>query len=233
MDSSRKSFPFYDAWATMILNMPQDKAGELIQAIVARFLNEANWDIQDPLVEAMFSMISKKMDEDKDSYNAVCVKRSEAGKASAEANANRRATNSNKVQQKATSVNTCKQVSTLVEDTDTDTEYKTDLKEKEKVKKKKNTHPDYQTIAKESDMSAPLVDTVMDWVAYKQSRNEPYVELGFKKLCSQLFRAETSYGTAKVIEIIESSMAAGYKGIIFDWLKKEKPPDNGIDWSAI
>ena len=60
-----------------------------------------------------------------------------------------------------------------------------------------------------------------DWVSYKKERRDPYKETGLKNLIGQIRNAADQYGDNAVEGIIRESMASGYKGIMFDRLKKQ------------
>ena len=70
-------FIIYESWSTLITNLPTEQAGELIQALCARQLEQEH-EITDPAVNAIYMMISAKMDEDAAKYNEKSVKKSDA-----------------------------------------------------------------------------------------------------------------------------------------------------------
>ena len=78
---------------------------------------------------------------------------------------------------------------------------------------------------KEKDMDsilAPLPPTLREsvekWVAYKGERREEYKPVGLQSLVTQITKAAEEYGEEAMIDVITRSMAANYKGIVFDWL---------------
>lgn len=80
---------------------------------------------------------------------------------------------------------------------------------------------------KEKDMDSilsPLPPTLREavekWVAYKGERREEYKPVGLQSLVTQITKAAEEYGEAAMIDVITRSMAANYKGIVFDWLKE-------------
>lgn len=72
-------FIIYESWSTLITNLPTEQAGELIQALCARQL-EQEQEISDPTVNAIYMMISAKMDEDAVKYSEKSAKNSAAAK---------------------------------------------------------------------------------------------------------------------------------------------------------
>lgn len=77
-----------------------------------------------------------------------------------------------------------------------------------------------------------LQDAMLEWLAYKKEEHRyTYKERGLKSLITQVKNAVAKYGEAAVIDTIQTSMANGYQGIIFDSLKKgttgKGSPDKG------
>lgn len=70
-------FIIYESWSTLITNLPTEQAGELIQALCARQLGLEH-EISDPTVNAIYMMISAKMDEDAAKYSEKSAKKADA-----------------------------------------------------------------------------------------------------------------------------------------------------------
>lgn len=92
---------------------------------------------------------------------------------------------------------------------------------------KKNYGQRKRTKEKDKDMDSilsPLPPTLREsvekWVAYKGERREEYEPVGLQSLVTQITKAAEEYGEAAMIDVITRSMAANYKGIVFDWLKE-------------
>ena len=64
-----------------------------------------------------------------------------------------------------------------------------------------------------------------EWIAYKTERKETYKEVGMKSLLRHIENNQLRYGEKAVMDLIDDSMANGWKGIIFDRLK-QKPKLN-------
>lgn len=71
-----------------------------------------------------------------------------------------------------------------------------------------------------SPLPPTLRESVEKWVAYKGERREEYKPVGLQSLATQITKAAEEYGEAAMIDVITRSMAANYKGIVFDWLKE-------------
>lgn len=77
--AEKRSFVMYTSWATMMAGMPEEQAGQLIKAICAYQIG-IEYTPADPTVNAVFSMILMKMQEDAESYEDSCKKKSENAK---------------------------------------------------------------------------------------------------------------------------------------------------------
>ena len=71
-----------------------------------------------------------------------------------------------------------------------------------------------------SPLPPTLREAVEKWVAYKGERREEYKPVGLQSLVTQITKAAEEYGEEVMIDVISRSMAANYKGIVFDWLKE-------------
>lgn len=76
----KKSFIMYTEWAKLFVNLPNDRAGELIKAICNRHLGK-DTNLDDQTMIALFEMVASRMDEDADHYDDVCKRRAESIKA--------------------------------------------------------------------------------------------------------------------------------------------------------
>ena len=122
-------------------------------------------------------------------------------------------------------------------------------KEKEKTKAKTNTkakesiplNPPPKPAASKSEpdetaelerLPAGLRDVMREWLEYKRQRREKYTPVGLTALISTTINNANSYGENAVAHIVRTSMASGYKGIVWDRLqqnagrgRKELVPD--------
>lgn len=71
-----------------------------------------------------------------------------------------------------------------------------------------------------SPLPPTLREAVEKWVTYKGERREEYKPVGLQGLVTQITKAAEEYGEEAMIDVIIRSMAANYKGIVFDWLKE-------------
>ena len=70
------------------------------------------------------------------------------------------------------------------------------------------------------DFSDSAQTKITEWLTYKKERREPYKPTGLNNLLTQIENNISTHGEQKVIDLISECMAAGYKGIIWDKLKK-------------
>lgn len=97
-------------------------------------------------------------------------------------------------------------------------------KEKEKEKSvRETTHTLFKRLLPEYIIPAPLDEKLGEWMKYKVERKEPYREQGMKSLLRQIENNQLKYGAQAVCDLIDESMANGWKGIIFERLKKNQP----------
>lgn len=68
-----------------------------------------------------------------------------------------------------------------------------------------------------------LISKIEEWLNYKKQRKDkPYTEIGLKLLLKRIDNTVQEYGTNKMIDVIDYSIANNYQGIVFDRLKNEK-----------
>lgn len=79
----------------------------------------------------------------------------------------------------------------------------------------------------ESSLSDPVRESLQDWLKYKTERRESYKEQGLRALITQVKKAEDQQGAAAVVDLIQASMASGYRGITWDRLRGRASPGGG------
>lgn len=84
-----------------------------------------------------------------------------------------------------------------------------------------------------SPLPPKLRESVEKWVAYKGERREEYKPVGLQSLVTQITKAAEEYGEAAMIDVITRSMAANYKGIVFDWLKEASTRPAALGRAAV
>jgi predicted transcriptional regulator len=81
------------------------------------------------------------------------------------------------------------------------------------------------------NFSPLLTEKIQEWLTYKKERNQNYKPTGLKSLLAQIKNNADKYGDEAVAEVITSSMASNYQGIVFDRLKQQtrgQPKNNSF-----
>lgn len=99
-------------------------------------------------------------------------------------------------------------------------------KDKDK-KKKKNSAADatralFEKLLPDYIIRDELQEKMREWIEYKVERKDSYQEQGMKSLLRQIENNSLNYGNQAVCDLIDESMANGWKGIIFDKLKQRQ-----------
>ena len=101
---------------------------------------------------------------------------------------------------------------------------KTKGKEKEKGKEMENITP---PIPPSLGGRSPVLETAFsNWLTYKAEKKQGYTPTGLQSLITQVRKHVDQYGDQAVADLIITSMASNWQGIIFDRLQKE-PKRNG------
>ena len=77
MADEKKSFVIYESWATMLANIPEEQAGQIIKAICCKKLG-IEYEIEDQMAAGFFKMIVPQLDKDAEKYAETVEKRKEA-----------------------------------------------------------------------------------------------------------------------------------------------------------
>ena len=72
-----------------------------------------------------------------------------------------------------------------------------------------------------TNFSPDMVSAVKKWLQYKTERREAYKPTGLDSLIRKIQSEAIFYGERAVIAVITDSMAANYRGIVWDWLKNK------------
>jgi predicted phage replisome organizer len=98
-----------------------------------------------------------------------------------------------------------------------------DIDKDKKKSVRETTHTLFERLLPDFAISPMLADKLREWFKYKTERKEPYKEQGMKTLLRQIESHCSQYGDGALAALIDDSMANGWKGIIFDRLKKPTP----------
>ena len=107
------------------------------------------------------------------------------------------------------------------EDIDKDIDKDKDIEVDKKNKKVKETNYTlFKRLNADFLFSYDLFEKLSEWMAYKTSKKDTYTEQGLKVLLRKIANSCDEFGSQAVCDLIDDSMANGWKGIIFDRLKK-------------
>lgn len=91
--------------------------------------------------------------------------------------------------------------------------------------KRKSSKPETVTEEIEAEqlnrLPASLREDMSQWLQYKNQRREEYTPVGLTALISETINNADKYGEGAVAQVIRTSMASGYKGIVFDRLQQQ------------
>lgn len=92
----------------------------------------------------------------------------------------------------------------------------------ESSRKRETTHAMYLRLLPDFIIHDRVHEKMEEWLKYKTERKDKYTETGLKALLRRVENTSLTYGDDAVIELIEESIANGWKGIMFDRLKQQK-----------
>ena len=93
----------------------------------------------------------------------------------------------------------------------------------DRIGKRETTHDLLQRLLPDYTISMVLQAKMGEWITYKTERKEQYKEQGMKSLLKQIENNCALYDDQVICDLIDDSMANGWKGIIFDRLKQKTP----------
>lgn len=109
---------------------------------------------------------------------------------------------------------------TQCHDTEEDIEKDIDI-DRDKKSVRETTQTLFKRLLPDYIIPDELAAKMGEWITYKTERKEPYKEQGMKSLLRQIENNQLTYGERAVCNLIDESMANGWKGIIFDRLKQK------------
>lgn len=117
----------------------------------------------------------------------------------------------------------------------TETRQKQDTKNNEKSNKKEDNLQLFEKLLPDYPISGTLSEKVREWISYKVSKKETYVERGMKMLLKIISKNAQKSGDFAVMDLIDMCMANNWKGIIWEKLETKKTSDSQgkIDWNNV
>jgi len=127
-----------------------------------------------------------------------------------------------KNQKKSTVDSTVDSTRYLVDHAEEDKERDIDKDKEEDIKSvRETTRTLFERLLPDYALSPEVRDKMSEWITYKMERREQYKEQGMKTLLRQIENNAIKYGSQAICELVDESMASGWKGIIFDRLKNK------------
>jgi hypothetical protein len=83
-------------------------------------------------------------------------------------------------------------------------------------KPSRSTGADLSLILAERNLPDAQRQCIEEWLQYKTERKETYTPVGFAKFLTMFANNIATYGEATVIGAVETSMANGWKGVVWD-----------------
>lgn len=221
----KKSFVLYGDYREHFALLSAEEQGQLLMAIFA-YVEEGTQPDLSPAAMMAFSFIRLQLDRDEARYAETCQKRQEAGKKSGETRRNKR----EQKQETGTLVPFVQQTGTNGTDNENETDTENENENEndtvtESVPPKspqgglKAPSPLLRRLLPHYALQIELQDKIDKWVHYKQERGEGYKSQGLMALLRQLETHAAHYGSSAVCDLMDESMAAGWKSIPFDRLK--------------
>lgn len=91
-------------------------------------------------------------------------------------------------------------------------------------KPKKTTNTEILQLLDDSQLSDAVKESIRTWLTYKTEQFKfSYKPTGFKAFLTEVYNNEQTLGAESVCQAISLSMGKGYKGIIWDLVKKDQP----------
>lgn len=196
----RDGFIFYRSFYDAVKDLDAEEFKASVSAICEYALNDEIKE-ETALSRVILALVKPQIDKNKERYINGCKGGAPKG------NSNAKKTTENNQEQPKTTENNQKQP-----------------KDKDKVKDKDNDND--KDIIERSALSDGLKVKLSEWVEYKKSRREGYKPQGLKVLINQVEKQSAQSGESAVIELIDKSIANGYKGIIWDKIQSHKPITN-------
>ena len=203
-------FPCYHSYFKKCEKLTDQELGRLFRALMIYSETGERQEL------AGRESIADDIDRAKQNYADVCKTRSEQGKKGAEKRWLGNSKNSN-----------C-HVSHEENSKHGYNENKSKINIKENVPKgtSKKSGDD---LAPFSEFSPEVQEALQEWMQYKAERKEQYKPTGLKAFVGEVRNKLYTYGEPMVISLIQECMANGWRGIIWDRLEKQKPPDKTKD----
>ena len=196
-DNSKQSFVLYHDVRKPLELLTDEQRGKLFMAILDYSEYGVVQNFQDGALDMAFAFIRSSIDRDTAVWEAKRAKRAEAGRKGGE----------------QTQANQAVPVPVPAP-----APVPVPVKEKEADK------PSCSPPLPDTSFGPELQSAFERWLSYKKERREGYKPTGLNALVTQIKNNAAAFGEHDVVQLIETSMASGWKGIAFDRLKQGNRP---------
>lgn len=198
----------YYSYREQLEMLPDDERGRLIIALLD-YAENGTIPIFDGASKMAFSFIRAQIDRDSGKYAARCQKNRE----NAIKRWNSENTNAcNRIQPHANECETCQGKGKE--------EGKGEGEREEEGKGECFAGASFDALCMR--FSALVASAVLDWLAYKHERDEAYTPTGLQSLLEQIEKQIAGHGDQAVADVIRLSMSNGWRGIVWDKIRKEE-----------
>ena len=231
--NNKNSFVLYTDINETLQYLDNEEKGIIFQAILDYQITGEVPDLPRDLL-LFFSTIKTDLDKNDKKYTEVVNARREAGKKGGKQTKQNKQNEANEAN--ATFAYESKQnKQTQANEADNDNEYVNDndneyvnesSKDDKPPKSPKGGKGKAEDIISKYDFSPDMRAVIMEWLQYKSEKRQSYKPTGLNNLVAEIFNNVKRYGEAAVSDVMRKSMAAGYQGITWNWLKEGKFNDN-------
>lgn len=194
----------YYSYREQLEMLPDDERGRLIIALLD-YAENGTIPTFDGASKMAFSFIRAQIDRDSGKYAARCQKNRE----NAIKRWNSENTNAcNRIQPHANGCETCQGKG------------KEEGEREEEGKGECLAGASFDALCMR--FSALVASAVLDWLAYKHERDEAYTPTGLQSLLEQIEKQIAGHGDQAVADVIRLSMSNGWRGIVWDKIRKEE-----------
>lgn len=198
----------YYSYREQLEMLPDDERGRLIIALLD-YAENGTIPTFDGASKMAFSFIRAQIDRDSGKYAARCQKNRE----NAIKRWNSENTNAcNRIQPHANGCETCQGKGKE--------EGKGEGEREEEGKGECLAGASFDALCMR--FSALVASAVLDWLAYKHERDEAYTPTGLQSLLEQIEKQIAGHGDQAVADVIRLSMSNGWRGIVWDKIRKEE-----------
>lgn len=224
---SKQAFLLYKDRKPLVDACTVEQAGELFKGIYSYVCGDGAPEFDDPLIGGIFEMFRQTIDENDEAWNKKREKAAESI---------RKRWGGQKPETKPEQPQQKDHGGEAAEKVQEDPEPKKAKEQTPKEAPKKEPQTQGQKSMARVILNAcigaypiskELQETVESWLKYKTERRESYKEQGLRALIKKASQAEKEFGTAAVIDVIESSIANRYQGITWDRIGGRASPKSG------